>query len=197
MLANADAEGSGTMGDTPVRKCAEWKAKTCDVCGNAELLALGTRRHLVQTRSRVAFEMIMHDAVCSKCGFVLASKVPPDKFMFDYYSASYDMGALYVATAARDYDVEYRLAMLARHVPQGGRILEVGAGSGEFLVDLRRQGYMADGFDPILVQANGSARRGFVGQKSGLRDAGFDTGYDCVVSYYVLEHVTAARNWLS
>ena len=167
---------------------ADWRAVACDLCGEQALETLGERRHLVRGRTR-DFEMVFTDAVCPSCGFVCAAERPDEAFLIAYYQDAHighRGGELH-------FDAAARTAMVKRHAPAGGRVIEIGANDGAFTAILRDAGFDAFGFDPVEAEEAADVTKGYVG--SGER-APAPGAADAVVAYYVLEHVTDPRAWL-
>lgn len=75
-----------------------------------------------------------------------------------------------------------RCAMLMRHLQPPARVLDVGAGTGAFVIEARKWGYDALGYEVIPDSA------------SALREAGLyaprdPVGFDAVTAWDVLEHM--------
>lgn len=90
-----------------------------------------------------------------------------------------------IATAAN----AGRIAMLQRHLPAGSSILDVGAGSGEFLRAARVAGFDPRGFDVIPSAAHALI----------LAELWDDDpqGYDAVTMWDSIEHMEDPATWLA
>jgi len=169
---------------------AEWTPAPCDLCGSRTTLRLGTRDYTVRGRTS-DFVMVFEDAVCAICGFVFAAKRPDTAFLMNYYRDAHighRGGELH-------FDSEARLAAVESRVPNGGRIIEIGANDGAFCAALTEKGYEAFGFDPVEADEAADVDKGFVGD--GETQIAEPHSADAVIAYYVLEHVTDANAWLS
>jgi hypothetical protein len=131
------------------------------------------------------------DSRCRQCGFAFAGKVPPQDFLQQYYGDSFSIESTSV-NIKPNYNENYRLKVIEEWVKPGGTILEVGANKGEFCQILREHGYVAEGIDPLDRRDEELVQGGFVGGSTNIQQLS-----DAVVSYYVLEHVIDAREWLS
>jgi len=97
-----------------------------------------------------------------------------------------------------------RLRFLAS-VPQGARVLEVGAGDGRFVAMLAAAGFEAHGIEPSPSACEAAARIGAPVVNATAEGAAIDAGaQDAVVFWHALEHtadpgavVARAREWLA
>ncbi|MEQ8406230.1 MAG: class I SAM-dependent methyltransferase [Oceanicaulis sp.] len=170
-------------------KTAHWRSVACDLCGEPRLEILGERSHLVRGRTS-DFHMAFKDAVCPSCGFVCAAERPDEAFLMAYYRDAHighRGGELH-------FDAQARTAMVARHVPEGGRVIEIGANDGAFTKLLCEAGFDAFGFDPVEADEAAGVAKGYVADGSGAPAPG---EADAVAAYYVVEHVTDPRAWLA
>jgi SAM-dependent methyltransferase len=168
---------------------AHWRAAACDLCGEPRLEILGERSHMVRGRTR-DFHMALKDAACPACGFVCAAERPDEAFLMDYYRDAHighRGGELH-------FDADARTAMVARHVPKGGRVIETGANDGAFTNLLCEAGFDAFGFDPVEADEAAGVAKGYV---AGGSHAPAPGEADAVAAYYVVEHVTDPRAWLA
>ena len=169
-------------------RTANWQAVACDLCGGETLEVLGERSITVRGR-HTDFRMDFADAACAHCGFVQAARRPDDAFLMDYYRDAHighRGGELH-------FDADARIATVAARVPEGGRIIEIGANDGAFCAELSRAGYDAFGFDPVEADEAASVEKGFL--EAGVASVAPKSA-DAVIAYYVLEHVINAGEWL-
>ena len=141
--------------------------------------------------------MEFEDSLCRKCGFVFQHDVPDDEFISAYYSEGFTTETAQ-ARSLGGYDTEARLEVIRRHIPQGAKIIEIGASDGAFCRSLRAIGYDASGVDPLAFE-NASTGNDLVrGQLIGRQDDRdqISERFDAAVSYYVLEHVLDTKKWL-
>lgn len=180
------------MAESRVRRSV-WTAKReCDICGAGRFEALGRRRKPMPSRAGT-FEFDLSDALCKSCGFVFAARTPKPEFLNAYYGGGFTRDSAF-GVIDPAFDSRKRLRLIRKHVPAGASIVEIGANTGEFCKFLGQNGYRAQGVDPILDRSSAGLRRGFI---SGGDGASRGKKFDAAVSYYVLEHVTDARAWLT
>jgi SAM-dependent methyltransferase len=93
-----------------------------------------------------------------------------------------------------------RLDLLARWLPRqstGTRLLDVGAGGGEFVYLARRRGYDARGIEPNVGYSEfAQSAYGVEVRTAGLEAAG-DTHADVVTMFHVFEHMAHPRDALT
>jgi 2-polyprenyl-3-methyl-5-hydroxy-6-metoxy-1,4-benzoquinol methylase len=89
---------------------------------------------------------------------------------------------------------ERRLERVARHAA-GGRLLEVGCASGEFLEIAAAAGFEVEGLEPDPGTSAGARERAGLPVRTGtLDDAAYPPGsFDVVVLWHVLEHLDSPR----
>jgi 2-polyprenyl-3-methyl-5-hydroxy-6-metoxy-1,4-benzoquinol methylase len=179
---------------TQAVRTSGWQNKPCDVCGESQHIeVLGERLYSVPTRNG-RFEMNMSDALCRSCGFVFASKVPTESFLNDYYASAFIRDAE-TGLIPPDYDLQFRLDIVCKWIAPNSKILEVGASSGEFCQALAAMGYDARGLDPLQQAFDQSVDHAYL--SLGSNNLVATQPVDAVVSYFVLEHVPHAREWLA
>lgn len=162
-------------------------------CGATESVEIARFDETVVPRDR-----LLNDAVllgCQGCGVLALDPQPDDAALAAAYASEYYgttrkkfsgpiAGAVGLFQGARG-------RRIARRVPKGGRVLDVGCGNGGFLMDLQRRGYLAEGTE----RSAASAER--VPADSGVRVHVGDLleldleqkAYDAVTMWHVLEHV--------
>ena len=131
---------------------------------------------------------------CSRCGFVQR----PDEGTRELYEGGAyeqrDMGAQYVDEsmfAERRANARARLRWVARHVPTGGRLLDVGAAGGEFVLEAGEAGFAAEGIEPSpAFAAHARDALGVDVRHGRLEDVPLADGAFAVITmWHVLEHI--------
>lgn len=173
----------------------------CPICQQAELVAIFNV--IDQLVSRESFTILE----CSHCGCRLTQGAP-DRTASSAYYQSTD----YISHSNTSRGLINRIYQLVRKrtlrqkvkwVAQatgssGGRVLDVGSGTGAFVATLRRSGWQADGLEPDPT-ARAVAQRDFgvslldIDQLSQLPAASFDA----ITLWHVLEHVHDLQGTLS
>ncbi len=173
---------------------ANWHIKHCDVCSSSEAEIVGTRTYDVPVRGR-RYRMEFEDAVCRKCGFVYERRIPDEDFLFRYYHDSFSREGL-PTDAALHYDLKQRLTTLTNVLPQGAAIVEIGANTGEFAQALKDEGYRVTALDPVASNSQ-VVNSGFISSSGAVSEHSEGDKFDGIVSYFVLEHVTQAVDWMT
>lgn len=132
--------------------------------------------------------------LCNKCGLIQQAPLPDELSLETYYSTLYRIDykgirqprAKHVFRSANQ--AVDRLAFLRRNGLQSGTLLDIGAGSGEFVAMARKAGYGATGIEPDLGYSEYARNEYSADVVTGkIRDA---TGrHDIVTLFHVLEHL--------
>lgn len=156
----------------------------CDVCGSTSAhpwfdLA-GTSRQLVR---------------CCDCGLGVLFPFPDGDEIRGFYPDEYygDSGRKFAKQIEWLVRLvgERRAHFLARHLPPGGRVLDVGCGRGVTLRGMAEAGYETHGFEISREAVQGIDPRVQVRVANTLQEAGYEAAYfDEIVIWHVLEHVT-------
>ena len=150
----------------------------CPVCsGVGATERLGVRSERLVGCSRV-LDMSLEDTLCLSCGFIYAAMRPDAVALEAYYRDAHTRFSQYVDVQP-DYDVTRRLACIRRYVRPRGRVLELGAGTGEFCATLKDAGFTTVPVDPLGD------------------DAWPHEKFDAVLAYLVLEHVYDPRDFIA
>lgn len=105
------------------------------------------------------------------------------------------MGKAFFLHPGRRAKVDFEVFYLNSH--KGGRLLEIGCGSGAMLKSMVERGWQAEGldFDPAAV-AN-ARQKGLTVHLGSMGDQNFSAGsFDAIVMSHVIEHVPAPRTLL-
>ena len=122
---------------------------------------------------------------CTACGFRQCSDFSD---VLSFYQAMDDPG--YEASRApRALQAERLLQSVSRHRP-GGRLLDIGAGSGILVEVATRLGYRAEGIEPSEWMVRSAAAHGLKIQAGILPHEEITGPYDVVTLVDVIEHVS-------
>jgi SAM-dependent methyltransferase len=134
---------------------------------------------------------------CRACGFVQMHPLPgPAGPGEDYEGFDLESYAAFLAEF-RKPQYERDLALIRAHVPDGGRLLDIGCGLGDFLDVAAAGGFRAYGLEPsakasAIARRRHSVLRGELGQVS-LKDGDFAVA----TAWSVLEHVPDPAGFLA
>jgi len=175
------------------------EAIPCPLCGAVDWRSLGVRgnREYTGADPSASPHLFTNVARCRSCDFVFAN--PPIEEAVALEAAHYGDAEVYQATSSEALAVSMfgdRLELIARHV-RGRRVLDVGAGKGEFLLEARRRGFEVQGIEPQRALA-ACAREAELPVRHGVLDDTIEDGsFDVVTLNHVLEHVARPRELLA
>jgi SAM-dependent methyltransferase len=165
--------------------------KNCWLCGEVKLTCVKTA-DVPSTVDAAAFRVTDANygqcaAVyqCAACGFRQCSDFSD---VLSFYQAMDDLG--YEASRApRALQAERLLQSVSRYRP-GGRLLDIGAGSGILVEVATRLGYRAEGIEPSEWMVRSAAAHGLKIQAGILPHEEITGPYDVVTLVDVIEHVS-------
>ena len=169
---------------------------SCPGCGSEGLQPLFTA---ADTLHQLPGEWCIHR--CRGCGLMLTSPRPDRRAIAAYYPEDYQPfsaphatrqlpGWKRAAKAIVGPLLDTKEWVLPRNRPPG-KVLEVGCGSGRFLVQLADMGWSVQGLEPSPVTADALRSRIELPVQTGTIDSvDFDPGsFDLIVAIMVLEHL--------
>ena len=174
----------------------------CELCESTEHRVVGTIDRDGEP---------LRTVICTGCGLVFSSPRPEPETVRDYYENSYrlDYKRSYQPRMKHVYRAGQvaieRVRRIMPHLPQGARILDFGAGSGEVVFMLRAHGFEASGFEPNAGYADFAASAlGLPVKKGRFQEEGFEPeSVDVVTAFHVFEHLESplgamrsVRKWL-
>ena len=148
----------------------------------------------------------LNTALCNSCGLVFVLPLPSDAELEHYYGVAYrqDYKKVYtpkikhVWRAARN--ALERLPLLESCIGQGNKVLDIGAGGGEFVTVLMRRGYQSEGVEPNIGYGNFAKDNYGASIHQGMLKNVFPglskNYYDVVTAFHVFEHVNTPQTWL-
>lgn len=132
---------------------------------------------------------------CEQCGVFCLFPPPDDEELLHYYGADY-YGASprkFVGPIAKavSWFQSGRARQVARHVPRGGKILDVGCGNGGFLRSMKQRNYDVEGTEWTEISARrASAESELTVHAGDLSTLDLPTrNYDAITMWHVFEHL--------
>lgn len=160
----------------------------CNLCGSRESAVLATRDRWLNPLTNV---------ICTHCGLIRVDPMPTDAELDRYYTDHYRLH--YQSTmeptpktiARGTKSAQARLAVLSKLIKPGGRVLDIGAGGGEFLAEAKRLGFEVEGVEPSVGFARYAERTyGVKVHIAPLNKIDFgEKKFDLIHSFHVFEHL--------
>lgn len=160
----------------------------CPVCGDQECGQIAGYDRRFKALPTVA---------CHSCGMVFTNPMPTEAELTSYYQTYYRLDYQLASSgpkprhiAKRQAEARLRAERVQHLLPPGGRTLDFGAGSGEFVSHMLDAGFDAHGFEPGASYASHAIQRlGGRFRDSTWQAASYDEGFDLVTCFHVLEHL--------
>jgi SAM-dependent methyltransferase len=160
---------------------AQFQTRRCPVCGDDRRAPLDWAGDVALLR-------------CAACGAIHAASYddPTSIYQAGYHSGA---GGYHLDTTAEPFRAylrqanQQRLALLESVVPSRGRLLDVGCGTGEFLLAAQARGWQVAGVEPVAQAAATAGAAGLTISTGRLEDVGDDETYDVVSALHVVEHL--------
>lgn len=93
--------------------------------------------------------------------------------------------------AVKKYMLVKKLKWIERKIPGRGRILDIGAGTGDFLLEAKRRGWKVNGIEPNKIARKNALRKGIKLSKDARKFS--SNKFDVITLWHVLEHVYDLR----
>ncbi len=168
----------------------------CDLCGldDVESLLTGKDRLL---GGEEEFGVVR----CRNCGLIYTNPRPTRKEISRYYPSRYSAFSFSqggVVGLLRRALLEREVRKVRSLMGEVGRVLEVGCGTGEYLVALQQvKGWSVMGLEPSPYAAQIAKERGLEMVTGTLEEAGLsDEAFDLVILRHVLEHLPSPSHTL-
>jgi len=160
----------------------------CNLCGADDTSVVARRDRWMLPLTNV---------MCNRCGLVFLCPMPSNTEVDEHYRSDFwlrtqggiDPSPKQIKRSMRN--AADRLKLLACHMKPGSRILDVGAGGGEFVALAQSQGYVAEGVEPGAAYAEYARRRyGVKINAAPFLQVDFgDQVFDMVTCSHALEHM--------
>ena len=139
----------------------------------------------------------LRTVINTESGLVFTDPRPTDDQVRRFYSEEYRLQYKNTFTPKPKHVLRAgrraleRIDRLQRWIKPGCRVLDAGAGGGEFVHCCRASGYEAQGIEPNKGYAQYAIEQYGVDIYNGFyEDAGFEEGgFDCITMFHVLEHL--------
>lgn len=167
-----------------------WETVACDLCGSTD------SRFVFQVEdTNYHFEGIFSLVKCLSCGLVYLNPRPDVKAIGLYYPEDYrcfkNGGVIRTALDEKDPFV----STICQLGVKTGRLLDVGCGTGDFLVSAHLSGWQVAGVEPNEYARNRcNSRLGWEAVHSTLEEAAFPSQrFQVVTLWHVLEHLHSPK----
>jgi len=174
--------------------------KSCPICDNQKFETYITAADYLVSGEN--FSVVR----CLKCSFLFTNPRPSkEKISHYYHSDNYishvnKNASLFDKTYStiRRFMVSYKLRLVVRHLRNRVKapivhpcLLDYGCGSGNFLAEAVKKGFISMGFEPNGSVANISLERGLDVKLNDdfLYDESFNNKFDVITLWHVLEHI--------
>lgn len=165
------------------------KVTLCPLCGSANHAS--ALQAIDYTVSKESFAI----QSCSACNFHFTSPRPEQSAIGNYYLSKNYISHAATPTGIRDriyhsvrqHTIKTKYQLIARHHAKG-RVLDVGCGTGDFLVYLHTKGYQTQGVE-VSPGARAIAQAKITAIAPDLDSIPAISQFDVVTLWHVLEHV--------
>ena len=140
---------------------------------------------------------MLHISLCKQCGLVQQAQLPTDTELKIYYSHNYRTDYKQTYHPKPKYVRRAGLAALERvrflstHLPakHGTRLLDIGAGGGEFVYVASKSGFQATGIEPNQGYSEFAKQQYGIDVRTAMLDEVAGASADLVTLFHVFEHM--------
>jgi 2-polyprenyl-3-methyl-5-hydroxy-6-metoxy-1,4-benzoquinol methylase len=172
----------------------------CPVCGSSDIHPILTAKdHSVSGEEFVIWQ-------CQSCTLRFTQDVPDENSIGSYYQSqdyishsNTNKGLLNkLYQAVRKFTLGQKSGLVISHTTQKGRILDIGAGIGAFLNEMKQKGWDIEGVEPDYG-ARQQARNLFAIDLKPTPDLNHlpHGTYDAITLWHVLEHVEPLQDYVA
>lgn len=132
--------------------------------------------------------------VCNTCSMVSQNPIPTEQEVAQYYSTEYrqDYKQAYEPKLKHVYRAGNlalnRLRFLTNNNITSGKLLDIGAGGGEFTYISNKLGFVSTGIEPNIGYSNYAKNQYQANVKTGQL-ADIDDKFDVITAFHVIEHI--------
>lgn len=164
---------------------------SCPVCSGTEFIE--ARRPFYYRGKKEEFKI---DS-CASCGFWFTNPYPEGADLAAYYDTedyvSHTDGKGSVLDViyglVRSFAIRSKYKLVKRYIAKGGRLIDYGAGTGEFLAHCQQKGLSVQGFEPSAVARENAAKKGLTLNDPAEREHIEDLSVDVFSLWHVMEHI--------
>lgn len=170
----------------------------CPVCGHAAFsLWIRTKDFSI---SQEDFDIVS----CKKCGFKFTNPRPTEASISRYYDSSNYIShhdenrgliPLLYKWIREHITLKQKQKWIEQTLPHKGKLLDVGCGTGHFLLHMQKHGWEVTGIEPAAEASNKVKERG-IQAYSHLEEAALHAPFDAISMWHVLEHVHDLKGYL-
>lgn len=170
---------------------------SCDICGSSRRTPFLNRPDRV---SGETFQLVR----CNECGLIYLRNRPALESIASYYPEDYECYTQTDGLGSTQESWHHRRAMnmkmgfIEKHAEKPGRLLDIGCGTGDFLVSARERGWQVKGIELVDRAAKIARERRDLDVKTGsIDDLEIPPeSYQLVTMWDVLEHLPSPRRAL-